>query len=427
MTKDPEWLGRGLEHIWLPYTQMKTVPPPLAVARASGARLTLEDGRELIDGISSWWTTVHGYCHPHIEAVVQDQLTKLPHVMLGGLAHEPAYKLAARLNALLPGDLSRVFYSESGSVSVEIAMKMAVQYWLNKGERRTRFLSFTGGYHGDTFMTMSVCDPEEGMHSLFTGVVPDQLVVGLPRDDETATALEATLERYGHEIAAVITEPLVQGAGGMVFHDAETLQRIRRACDRAGTLLIVDEIFTGFGRLGEMFACDVAGIVPDIVTISKALTGGTLPLAATIAREHVFDAFYTDDPGDALMHGPTYMGNALACAAANASLDLFECEPRLEQVRAIETGLRDGLAPARDIPGIKDVRVIGAIGVIQVDEMREIDDLKRRLVEAGVWVRPFRDIIYTTPPYVIDEEDLGTLTRAMVEVTSAWAKDIGLC
>ena len=426
MTEAPEWLARGLEHIWLPYTQMKTVPAPMPVTRAKGARLTLEDGRELIDGISSWWTTVHGYAHPHIEAAVHDQLQKLPHVMLGGLAHEQAYKLSARLAAMLPGDLSRVFYSESGSVSVEIAMKMAVQFWLNKGERRTRFLSFTGGYHGDTFMTMSVCDPDEGMHSLFSGVVPDQIVVDLPQDEETVAALEATLERYGHEVAAVVTEPLVQGAGGMVFHDTETLRRIRRACDQVGALLIVDEIFTGFGRLGEMFACDVAGIVPDIVTVSKALTGGTLPLAATIAREHVFDAFYTDDPGDALMHGPTYMGNALACAAANASLDLFESEPRLEQVRAIETTLRDGLSPARDIPGVKDVRVQGAIGIIQVEEMREIDDLKRRFVEAGVWVRPFRDIIYTTPPYVIDEEDLGTLTRAMVEVTAAWAKDVGL-
>ncbi len=425
MTSNPDWLTDGLNHIWLPYTQMKTVPAPLPVMRGRGARLTLADGRELIDGISSWWTTVHGYCHPHIEQAVKAQLETLPHVMLGGLAHEQAYRLSTRLAALLPGDLSRVFYSESGSVSVEIAMKMAVQYWLNRGERRTRFLSFTGGYHGDTFMTMSVCDPDEGMHSLFTGVVPDQIVVPLPRDEESIAVFEAALDKHGAEIAAVVTEPLVQGAGGMVFHDAEVLRHIRKACDARGLLLIVDEIFTGFGRLGQMFACDVAGIVPDIMTISKALTGGTLPLAATVARDHVFEAFYTDDPGDALMHGPTYMGNALACAAANASLDLFETEPRLEQVAAIEKGLAEGLAPARDIPGVVDVRVRGAIGVIQVEEMRDVDGLKARFVEAGVWVRPFRDIIYATPPYMIEEGDLTALTRAMVEVTRQWSKDVG--
>jgi len=422
MSTKPSWLSDGLDHIWLPYTQMKTVPAPLAVKSASGARLTLEDGRELIDGISSWWTTVHGYCHPHIEAAVQEQMKILPHVMLGGLAHEQAYRLASRLSAICPGDLSRVFFSESGSVSVEIAMKMAVQYWLNKGSRRTRFLSFKGGYHGDTFMTMSVCDPEEGMHSLFTGVVPDQLVVALPTDEPSIAAFEKTLERYGHEIAAIVMEPLVQGAGGMVFHSIETLARIRAACDAHNILLILDEIFVGFGRLGSLFACDQAGVVPDIMTISKALTGGTLPLAATIAREHVFEAFYTDNAGDALMHGPTYMGNALACAAANASLDLFESEPRLDQVRGIEKGLKEGLAPARDIAGVVDVRTRGAIGVIQVEEMQGLDDLKARFVEAGVWIRPFRDIIYTTPPYVISEEDLAALTRTMVEVTHDWAK-----
>lgn len=422
MTPDPDWFAEGLAHIWLPYTQMKTVPAPLPVVRGRGARLTLADGRELIDGISSWWTTVHGYCHPHIEQAVKAQLEVLPHVMLGGIAHEQAYRLSARLAALLPGDLTRVFFSESGSVSVEIAMKMAVQYWLNRGERRTRFLSFTGGYHGDTFMTMSVCDPDEGMHSLFADVVPDQIVVPLPRDEKSITAFEATLDKHGAEIAAVVTEPLVQGAGGMVFHDTDTLRRIREACDARGLLLIVDEIFTGFGRLGQMFACNVAGIVPDIMTVSKALTGGTLPLAATVARERVFEAFYTDRAQDALMHGPTYMGNALACAAANASLDLFETEPRLAQVATIEKGLTEGLAPARDIPGVVDVRVRGAIGVIQVKEMRALDDLKARFVEAGVWVRPFRDIIYATPPYVIDEDDLATLARAMVDVTRAWAK-----
>lgn len=417
-----DWLSCGYEHIWLPYTQMKTVPAPVPVVSADGVRLRLADGRELIDGVSSWWTTVHGYRHPHIEAAVKDQLERLPHVMLGGLAHEQAYRLASRLADLCSGDLSRVFFSESGSVSVEIAMKMAVQFWLNHGERRTRFLSFKGGYHGDTFLTMSVCDPEEGMHSLFAGVAPDQLVVDLPRDESTSAAFEETLNTHGKDIAAVVMEPLVQGAGGMVFHDAATLKRIRAACDAQGILLILDEIFTGFGRLGTMFACEQAGIAPDIMTLSKALTGGTVPLAATIASSKVFDAFYSDDAGKALMHGPTYMGNALACAAGNASLDLFEAEPRLEQVAAIAKGLETGLAPARDIPGVVDVRVRGAIGVIQVGEMRALDDLKRRFVEAGVWIRPFRDIIYTTPPYVISEDDLTTLTGTMVSVTSDWTR-----
>ncbi|MBN4046574.1 adenosylmethionine--8-amino-7-oxononanoate transaminase [bacterium AH-315-P15] len=420
-----DWLSEGLNHIWLPYTQMKTVPAPIPVASAEGVRLTLSDGRELIDGVSSWWTAVHGYRHPHIEQAVRDQLERLPHVMLGGLAHEQAYRLSTRLAALLPGDLSRVFYSENGSVSVEIAMKMAVQYWLNKGERRTRFLSFKGGYHGDTFMTMSVCDPEEGMHSLFTGVVPEQLVINLPEDEASIAAFESALDRYGHETAAVVMEPLVQGAGGMVFHEAETLALIRKACDAHNVLLILDEIFTGFGRLGTLFACEQAGVVPDIITLSKALTGGTLPLAATVAREHVFNAFYTDNPADALMHGPTYMGNALACAAANASLDLFEREPRLDQVRAIEKRLAAGLEPAREIPGVVDVRTRGAIGVIQVKEMRTLDELKARFVAAGVWIRPFRDIIYTTPPYVIGQDDLDRLTTTLVEVTAAWSKDVG--
>ena len=422
MNNNPAWLNEGLNHIWLPYTQMKTVASPIAVKSALGSRLTLEDGRELIDGISSWWTTVHGYCHPHIEAAVKEQIEKLPHVMLGGLAHEQAYRLAQRLADITPGDLSHVFYSESGSVSVEIAMKMAVQYWLNKGSRRTRFLSFTSGYHGDTFMTMSVCDPTKGMHSLFTGVVPDQLVVNLPEDEASIKAFEETLERYGHEIAAVVMEPLVQGAGGMVFHSLETLARVRGACDAHNILLILDEIFVGFGRLGSLFACQQANVVPDIMTVSKALTGGTLPLSATIARKHVFDAFYTDNESDVLMHGPTYMGNALACAAANASLDLFENEPRMAQVEQIQRGLTQGLAPAREIAGVTDVRVRGAIGVIQVKEMRGLDDLKARFIEAGVWIRPFRDIIYTTPPYVISADELAALTKAMVDVTHAWSK-----
>jgi len=411
----PRWLDEGLRHIWLPYTQMKTARPPLPVVAADGVRLKLADGRELIDGIASWWTVAHGYRHPHIEAAIRDQLARLPHIMLGGLAHEPAYRLAARLAAVLPGTLNRVFFSESGSVAIEIAMKMAVQYWLNRGERRTRFVGFLGGYHGDTFAAMSVCDPEEGMHRLFKGSLPQQHVVALPTDERTAAAFDALLAANAHEIAAILVEPLVQGAGGMRFHNAETLQAIRAACDRHGVLLICDEIFTGFGRTGALFACVAADFVPDIVTLGKALTGGTLPLAATVATDQVFETFLADDPSHALMHGPTYMGNALACAAANASLDLFEAEPRLERVAMIEAQLWHELAPAQNAPGVIDVRAMGAIGVIQFDRPVDAERLTERFVDAGVWLRPFRDIIYTTPPLTIGMDDLSRITRAMVD------------
>lgn len=418
----PRWLAEGAEHLWLPYTQMQTVPMPLPVVRTEGVRLTLADGRDLVDGTSSWWTAAHGYNHPHIRAAVTAQLEKMPHVMLGGLAHEPVMTLARRLSDLLPGDLGHVFFSESGSVSVEIAMKIAVQYWINSGVRgKKRFVAFRGGYHGDTLATMSVCDPDEGMHTLFKGAIAEQLITDLPTTAETEAAFDAFLAAHAHEVAAVVTEPLVQGAGGMIFHDAETLRRLRRLCDKHGVLLIFDEIFVGFGRTGAMFACEAAGVVPDIVTLSKALTGGTMALAATVARTKIFEAFLSDDPSKALMHGPTYTGNPLACAAANASLDLFAREPRLAQVAAIEAQLARDLAPARAIRGVRDVRVKGAIGVIELDEMRDLNGMKRRFVEEGVFIRPFGRIVYTTPPLVIGEEDLSRLTRAMLKITAEFA------
>jgi adenosylmethionine-8-amino-7-oxononanoate aminotransferase len=422
----PAWLDAGLQHVWLPYTQMATAPAPLPVVAARGARLTLADGRELVDGVASWWTVAHGYRHPHIEQAVQAQAGVLPHVMLGGLAHEQAFTLATRLAARLPGDLNRVFFSESGSVSVEIAMKMAVQYWLNRGERRPRFVSFRGGYHGDTLATMSVCDPEEGMHAMFAGVVPAQIIADLPVDEARTAAFERLLSARAAEVAAVLVEPFVQGAGGMRFHDAATLRRLREACDRHGVLLIFDEIFVGFGRLGEaLFACETAGVVPDVVTLSKALTGGTLPLAATVASERVFEAFLDADPGKALMHGPTYMGNALACAAANASLDLFEREPRLEQARAIGAHLAQALEPLRGLPGVRDVRTKGALGVVQLDALRDPAWLKARFIEEGVWLRPFGDIVYTTPPMTVGEEDLARISGAMVKVVGEWSSRYG--
>lgn len=415
----PAWLTEGAPHLWLPYTQMQTTPMALPVIKTDGVRLTLADGRELIDGISSWWTAAHGYNHPHIREAVIRQLEKMPHVMLGGLAHEPACRLAARLSDLLPGDLGHVFFSESGSVSVEIAMKIAVQYWINNGKRgRTRFVSFKGGYHGDTLATMSVCDPDEGMHTLFKGAIAEQFICDLPADDEKTAALDAFLAAHSGEIAAVVTEPLVQGAGGMRFHTPETLKTLRALCDKHDLLLILDEIFTGFGRTGSMFACEQADIVPDIVTLSKALTGGTMALAATIARGKVFEAFLGEEAGKALMHGPTYTGNPLACAAANASLDLFEREPRIDQVKAISAQLARELEPARGLPGVRDVRVKGAIGVIELEKMSDLNFLKRRFVEEGVWIRPFGNIVYTTPPLVIQPDELARLTGAMVKIVA---------
>ena len=415
----PAWLTEGAPHLWLPYTQMQTTPMALPVIKTDGVRLTLADGRELIDGISSWWTAAHGYNHPHIREAVIRQLEKMPHVMLGGLAHEPACRLAARLSDLLPGDLGHVFFSESGSVSVEIAMKIAVQYWINNGKRgRTRFVSFKGGYHGDTLATMSVCDPDEGMHTLFKGAIAEQFICDLPADDEKTAALDAFLAAHSGEIAAVVTEPLVQGAGGMRFHTPETLKTLRALCDKHDLLLILDEIFTGFGRTGSMFACEQADIVPDIVTLSKALTGGTMALAATIARGKVFEAFLGEEAGKALMHGPTYTGNPLACAAANASLDLFEREPRIDQVKAISAQLARELEPARGLPGVRDVRVKGAIGVIELKKMSDLNFLKRRFVEEGVWIRPFGNIVYTTPPLVIQPDELARLTGAMVKIVA---------
>jgi adenosylmethionine-8-amino-7-oxononanoate aminotransferase len=409
----------GFSQIWAPYSQMKTAAPPLPVARTEGARLYLEDGRVLIDGIASWWTACHGYNHPHIRAAVARQLETMPHVMFGGLTHDPARTLAARLAEMLPGDLNHVFFSDSGSVAVEVAMKMALQFWLNRDERgRTQFIAFKGGYHGDTLGAMTLCDPGEGMHSVFTGMLPPRPMLDLPRDDASSAALDDFLEANACALAGIVVEPLVQGAGGMIFHDRETLRRLRDAADRHGLILIFDEIFTGFGRTGAMFACESAGAAPDIVTLSKALTGGTMGLGATIASQRVFDGFWSDDPAHALMHGPTFMANPLACAAANASLNLFETEPRLEQVAAIAAGLEDGLRQCRTIAGVADVRVMGAIGVVELERLNDPKALQRRCVEAGIWVRPFRDIVYLTPAFTIGADDLAVLTGVVRRVLS---------
>ncbi len=393
----------------------------MRVARTDGVRLYLEDGRVLIDGVASWWTACHGYNHPHIRACVQAQLEAMPHVMFGGLTHAPAERLAARLAALLPGDLDHVFFADSGSVAVEVALKMAAQYWLNKGVRtRTRFLAFRGGYHGDTFATMAVCDPEEGMHALFGPLLAQHALLPLPRDQASFAALLGFLDAHAEGLAGIVMEPLVQGAGGMIFHAPEVLRRVRALADRHGLPLIFDEIFTGFGRTGTLFACEAAGVVPDIITLSKALTGGTMALSAAVARGRIFEAFLSDDPAHALMHGPTYMANPLACAAANASLDLFEREDRLAQVAGIAVGLEAGLEPCRGMAGVRDVRILGAIGVVELAGGVDLAALKAAFVARGVWVRPFGNVVYLTPALTIGGEDLARLCGAVVGVVGGF-------
>lgn len=413
----PGWYDPELPHVWLPYAQMKTVSPPLPVARTQGARIFLADGRELIDGIASWWTACHGYNHPHIRQAVEAQLASMPHVMFGGLVHEQALRLAGRLARLLPGGLERVFFSDSGSVAVEIALKMAAQYWINRGVRdKKQFIAFHGAYHGDTLGAMSVSDLDAGMHANLSGILPAHRVVDLPENAETLTALDKLLAAHSGATAGIIVEPLVQGAGGMKFHDASVLRQLRALADRHDVLLIFDEVFTGFGRTGSMFACQQATVTPDIIALSKALTGGTLPLAATVATAKIFDAFWADESEKALMHGPTYMANALGCAAANASLDLFEREPRLRQVANIAVTLAVGLERCRGLKGVKDVRVLGAIGVVELDQIGSLDAIRRRFIELGVFVRPIGNVIYLTPAFTISADELETLISAAVKV-----------
>jgi len=414
----PDWQRQATDNLWPPYTQMRTTPIGLPVSEAEGVRIKLADGRTLIDGVSSWWSVCHGYRHPHIEQAVVNQLQKLPHIMLGGYQHEPAALLARRLADICPGELNHVFFTDSGSVAIEVAMKMAIQFWLNNGIKgRYKFMHFRGGYHGDTFATMAVCDPEEGMHSHFSGVLTPQILAELPINDELYERLDNQMATHADALAGLLIEPLVQGAGGMIFHSEDVLKKVADLCQKHDILLIADEIMTGLGRLGEMVACQRADVTPDIITFSKTLTGGTVPLAATIASRMIFEAFLDDDPSKALMHGPTFMGNPIGCAAALASLDLFEQEPRLDQVKAIETQLIKELEPARELPAVKDVRVCGSIGVIETTGLGDVNLLKKRFVEAGVWIRPFGNIIYTIPPYIIGQKDLTQITTAMVNLS----------
>jgi adenosylmethionine-8-amino-7-oxononanoate aminotransferase len=427
-TGEPDALvQRDRACVWHPYAA-PAADPLFAVESAEGVRLRLADGRVLIDAMSSWWAAIHGYRHPHIEAALRDQLGRLPHVMFGGLTHEPAVRLCERLLALAPTGLARVFLSDSGSVAVEVAIKLAFQYWLARGEpARRRLLTVRGGYHGDTFATMAVCDPVNGMHDFFRGVLAQHLFAERPacrydepcRDHHLAD-LERQLSAHRNEIAAVILEPIVQGAGGMWFYAPGYLRRVREACDEHGVLLILDEIATGFGRTGERFGADHAGIAPDLMCVGKALTGGTLSLAATLVSEAVADQIARGEPG-ALMHGPTFMGNPLACAAANASLDLLESEPWRERVRRIEAGLRAGLEPCRGQPGVVDVRVLGAIGVLELERPVDMRRVMPAFVERGVWLRPFGRLVYAMPPFVTSPEDVDRIATCIREVVLAEA------
>jgi len=391
----------------MPYTQMKTAPTPLPVVGTSGVHIELADGRRLIDAISSWWTAAHGYNHPHIVAAIQRQLQTMPHVMLGGLHHQPALELAGKLSRLLPGSLNRAFFCDSGSVAVEVALKIAVQYWLNQNRQgKNRFVSIANSYHGDTVGAMSVCDPLDSMHAHFKGFLLEQFPTELPRTDHQWARFENFLQQKQGVLAGVIIEPLIQAACGMRFHTPAQLHRLANVCQRHGLLLIADEIATGFGRTGTLFACEAAQVVPDLICLGKALTGGAIGMAATVATDGLFESFYTDDPGQALMHGPTFMGNPLACAAAIASIELFEREPRLQQAGRIEQTCRSKLAPLVSVPGVTDVRCRGAVAAVQFSSELPKYELMKAAVEQGVWLRPIRDVIYLMPPLIIEDYQL---------------------
>ncbi|MFT3900295.1 MAG: adenosylmethionine--8-amino-7-oxononanoate transaminase [Gordonia sp. (in: high G+C Gram-positive bacteria)] len=406
------------QHVWHPYGALPPAVPALMVHSADGVHLETEAGR-LVDAMSSWWAAIHGYRHPVLDAAAADQLGAMSHVMFGGLTHRPAIELAARLVEITPDGLDRVFFSDSGSVSVEVAVKMALQYWRSVGKpAKTRLLTWRGGYHGDTFTPMSVCDPEGGMHSLWTDVLAEQVFVDAPPaafDDGYAQRLRDAIAAHADELAAVIVEPVVQGAGGMRFHDAAYLRVLREVCDEAGVLLVFDEIATGFGRTGELFAADHAGVAPDIMCVGKALTGGYLTLAATLCTGHIAAAISAGEAGG-LAHGPTFMANPLACAIALASTDLLLSGPWRERVAAINDGLRAGLAPLADAPGVRDVRVLGAIGVVQLDEPVDLARATAAAVGAGVWLRPFRDLVYTMPPYISTPDDVAAICAGIEAV-----------
>ncbi|MFI7026608.1 adenosylmethionine--8-amino-7-oxononanoate transaminase [Micromonospora sp. NPDC049900] len=413
-----EILAADAAHVWHPYAALPPAVPPYLVTEAEGVRLRLADGRTLVDGMSSWWSAIHGYRHPVLDAAVTDQLGRMSHVMFGGLTHEPAVRLARTLVEVAPEGLAHVFLADSGSVSVEVAVKMCLQYQRAVGRpERRRLGTWRGGYHGDTFHPMSVCDPEGGMHHLWGDVLPRQVFAPVPPggfasepDPAYEAALVEAVERHAHELAAVIVEPVVQGAGGMRFHHPHYLRVLREVTRAHEVLLIFDEIATGFGRTGTMFAAEHAGVTPDVMCVGKALTGGYLTLAAALCTPEVARGIGS---GGVLAHGPTFMGNPLACAVANASLGLLRAGDWVGEVARLERGLRAGLEPLRDAPGVADVRVLGGIGVVQLDHEVDVAAATAAAVAQGVWLRPFRDLVYTMPPYVTSDADLALVTSGV--------------
>jgi len=406
------------EHVWHPYTSMSDPTPVRMVTGADGVRLRLADGTELVDGMSSWWAAIHGYNHPALNAAMTAQAQDYAHVMFGGLTHAPAIRLAQRLVELAPDGLEKVFLADSGSVSVEVALKMVLQAQRGRGRpERTRMLTVSGGYHGDTFGCMSVCDPVGGMHSMFAATLPEQVFAPRPPADqadvaEWASAVASLAATHSDQLAGIIVEPLLQGAGGMHVYPAECLRVLRRVADEHGLVLVFDEIATGFGRTGTMFAAEGAGVTPDIMCVGKALTGGYLSLAAVLCTRRVGEDLSASESG-VLMHGPTYMGNALACAVALASLDLLAAGDWADDVRRIEGGLVDGLSACRGQSGVVDVRTFGAVGVVQLDHPVDVVKATDAAIEQGVWLRPFRDLVYTMPPYVTTDDDLARICTAM--------------